>query len=1467
MANTEGISDEALCSLLTISTEDAKIGRGTGEAASFDRPTTASKPGAPRFPRRYQARREKMMELGEGQRPAAKVIRYSKPPLIHSSVSLKTKAVLETVDKHQTDADPPMESHNTPKDDNVEDEQDGTTLLRTDRRTVILSECIRERPVSSISNPTVDVQSSHLLAGRAKESRFKQRNRNKIAPTVGGFPSLDLAPVGTLTRKGRSTRPRECCPLQSSSNSDHKSHENESARSQTSDVEQNGVGMASDSMLANMSLEEIRNGIDEITSILSPSSIDFLRKRGQEKKKLLESPNANQSGKRSVTFSTGTPNSAERLERVSKESEIELEEQRVRAEKEKTANVLSSVRTPEDMDRAYNEALILGLATALPSSTLETEYSRESSDGQASSNLNDIQMLTSLLRSTALRQRLLAAKSLCSVLESDFNKMIDYRRMKSFTCDDDKNTLSKTGYPPLLPVALRCLLDDAIAISHTPLGHTLLSLALQCVQYLLMLFVHPYHLVCITQTVNVKEDPNVLSQTCFMSEVSHIPAGSELYPPTTIEPFCNEGDIKGCYRADSSSANAESDSKSFYDDPAWTLLSRMRIIPFLSNAIVCVSKYTSTETLVFIERSISSICGILALLSVRSPGVAAAISGHKVILPFIALRCLSPRIDESKNAGERSSFFRAIIALPALKLFCLLAQQSKDIAELETPFKTVISDLHGILCLGDPNEEELLLQTWSLILIRILLRYGLAANHIQSLIQLSIAHMTLQDKNEICAHYFSVFSRVCDAAMLKSCAEANTMPGDEDDHDNEDSFAMCGVWLASTAINSVSSLRTMINEHRALPKHEHLSKMKISASKVEFLGSYLSATNPSSLEGTNPLWAAMKCSFIPALSLDRCTEVHNSILNSPMLVSALDIALRWAFCADWNEINDDRNISIREEAVACFFIKSCMHFYIYFDQEESSRDKVLNKILKVLKKVRVRHQSTTNENGCIHHYRRSWFVEAEFSVLKILCKASETVIDDILPSFAFSLLGRLAIGDEAMSNFIFQQNKLFQVNETIGVLRCAHLSNAAFLPNAFLKELSGSEERKAQLNHSSTLHFAMIKHSKLRELKSLRSRCSFVAEAENELLLPLGGIWLWNVISSTTSVPEGSESVVLSEENECGKIVSHALGLLLRFEISPGKHPSSVKIGTKLYHTANVCMYPEDVLRDDFIQSATTTLYMHFTSLSTDSTLVRDFISACHYHSRVSRGGKGKSGNENPSKTCVAKQNNHGVLSTEELRALEDYVGDMCDAYIEYGGQYDMFTYFMRFFLRHEFPATIITSVLSKLQPVLNILTLHEERAATSRSLLQSMSGGMPSNDRCRRDPGIVLDSFSDALKKKDREFMRHDYVYLLAVAVLSRNLSANSQRCECGVQAMKHRLSGIQNFIFYDIVNVCKRFLHDGNGSKESLVDCVMDICLDDQAGLSTQSNFVQMKWTFDAENRETLWDCAMSSLTQQES
>jgi hypothetical protein len=204
----------------------------------------------------------------------------------------------------------------------------------------------------------------------------------------------------------------------------------------------------------------------------------------------------------------------------------------------------------------------------------------------------------------------------------------------------------------------------------------------------------------------------------------------------------------------------------------------------------------------------------------------------------------------------------------------------------------------------------------------------------------------------------------------------------------------------------------------------------------------------------------------------------------------------------------------------------------------------------------------------------------------------------------------------------------------------------------------------------------------------------------------------------------------------------------------------------------------------------------------------------------------------------------------------------MCDSYIEHGGQYDMFTLFMRFFLRPGMPTKVTSLVLSRLHPILNVLTLDEDRATTFSSLLVSVMGGLPSIDASRRDPGVILDAYSDALKKRDRELLRDDYIYLLAIAVLSRNLSLSSQRCECGVEAMKQRLSGLQSRTFYDIIKVSERFLHHGNGSSESLITVVMDICLVDEEGLLAQTESTQSDWYWDATTEDALWDITMLSL-----
>lgn len=997
MANTEGLPDEALQSLFTLSQEDAErnqhsdraslpVGRSTPSHASDDA-------AVPRFPRKYLARREQMMELGEGEVPAAKVIRASNPPIILPSSSNNKKSN----DAIVYPAPPDLTFQSTPEalhgNDGINFEDMATINQHKQHRPVILSANIQERPVNGKWNVFND-QSSQQTTGRVKASRFKQRNNLKKqsdGPTIGGFPSLDFAPVGTLTRKGRGGKILGSLPNM--------------PNSQTIESNQSGVDRAADSMLANMSLEEIHDGIDEIKSILSPASIEFLRNRSQNKKKMMSATDTKQSCSTAPVLKVAPLSNQD----DTNETGIKSGEHRARKEKEKTAQMLSSVRTPEDMDRAYNEALSLGLATELPTSTLRTNVVKD--EGQNGSNLDDIAMLTSLLRSTALRQRLLGAKDLCCLLKEKFDALVESRRNNSLFCD---NVIE---YPPLLPVALRCLLDDSIGIQHTPVGRSLLRHTLQCIRYLLMIFVNPYHLLDITKATSIgaEEDAFLLSQTHFMSEISHMPAGSEIYPPTTIEPIGDEGVSKGCYRADSSAASAESDSKAFYTDPAWTLLSRMRIIPSLSDALISESK---DDTISSSDMSITCICGILALLSVRSPGVAAAIAGHKNLLPFIVSHCLSPSIDDKiDDSSDNAAVFH--LAIPALKLLCILAQQSKDIAKLEI-FATIIPDLQAILCTG--NGE---LQMWSLVLLRILLRYGLATNHAQSLIQLSAMYMK---SDLISIHYHAVFSRLCECARIGTSATLNTTLEVIQEEESDD-LVLIGVWLSSTVQTCFTSIQTEMKEYHVMKQHDRLAKMKLTASKLQFLASYLSAIDASSI---NPIREEMKSSFVPPPTTESCNDIYNTVMNSDAFHDALILSLRWAFSNEWDVVVANDSVSLEEEAIMCRFVASFIDFDSSIHHDTLNRSGLVNVILKALEEALARNQSATPVNWqCVHPSRKSWFVTAEFNILQFLCRNMRIEYNKLVQLFAFSLVGRLAVGDEALASFIFHQDKLFQINETL----------------------------------------------------------------------------------------------------------------------------------------------------------------------------------------------------------------------------------------------------------------------------------------------------------------------------------------------------------------------------------------------------------------------------------------------------
>ncbi|KAL9180084.1 hypothetical protein ACHAXT_008054 [Thalassiosira profunda] len=265
-----------------------------------------------------------------------------------------------------------------------------------------------------------------------------------------------------------------------------------------------------------------------------------------------------------------------------------------------------------------------------------------------------------------------------------------------------------------------------------------------------------------------------------------------------------------------------------------------------------------------------------------------------------------------------------------------------------------------------------------------------------------------------------------------------------------------------------------------------------------------------------------------------------------------------------------------------------------------------------------------------------------------------------------------------MAAAIFREDKLFPARNG------AELASSGRLQALFLRELSVGD-RELQLSHSSNLYFSHYVGS---------------ANGNNgdRYVLPLSGIWMWNVLSSTNSQPDGSPLSGDDHVEELSAIVSETLGILLHLEKeSQGScYLSSISDGTKLYHLANVCLLPETILSNELVASALEALFKRLTDSeesSGDPSLVQDFIQACFEHSRLSRDTRNieEEGNEDAAAQLRGLLNpgqpSSGVFSKDELKALDDFVDDLCQSYIEWGGQYASFTGFIQFLLRQQFPA------------------------------------------------------------------------------------------------------------------------------------------------------------------------------------
>jgi len=412
MANTEGISDEDLSKLLSIDQD-------------------ATNRGMPRGLRERERMMDEFDMEGEFQ-PSAKVIRSSKRPVIKSSkkvnkVGRKSAAPsdiapLDDLGKSQGVRQPGKE-RNVGSMPSIAEKKIQT-------QTPVLAESVMERSVAPPREPE---------AKPKRVSKFKMRQQQKDAATEGGFPSFNI-PVGTFTRKGKVEKKMSQAASQSSSIG---------SSSQPSDT---------DKLLANMSKTEINESVAEIESMLSAETIQFLRNRRKKTDYGAKIKNATSEVSEEASMMKSNVNNTKMKNKViSHQMSIE--------EKERTSKILSTIRTEEELDEAFAEAMG-GISTT---------------DQEPDGNDSELEAASRLLRSTAMRQRILGAKNVCELLEARLDRLSGAR---DYSFDE-----SASDYPELLPVALRCILDSSSPQKHTQL----LSYALRAISSMVILFAHPDH--------------------------------------------------------------------------------------------------------------------------------------------------------------------------------------------------------------------------------------------------------------------------------------------------------------------------------------------------------------------------------------------------------------------------------------------------------------------------------------------------------------------------------------------------------------------------------------------------------------------------------------------------------------------------------------------------------------------------------------------------------------------------------------------------------------------------------------------------------------------------------------------------------------------------------------------------------------------------------------------------------------
>ena len=1281
MANTEGMSQEVLESLLLQQPPSRS-------SAANDTSSRSSALG-------------RRMEMPMGERPAATVIRASKN---------KRPGPLVT----------PTDPLSVPEEDRNE-----TGALRTSPIAVLGDVVERKSPRRrrKQQQPPSDNQSSRPT------SRFASRARQQQHPTTG-FPSLQV-PLGRLIHAKQ----------QHHDTNEHRSRKETKAVIKAEDTAADEVTAAArqaQSMLEQMSVQEIQQQQQELQSALAPETLAFLKQRHRHHN------NRKAPGSRVVLPSSN--------EKVSQDDDDDDDDEDELAEKERLAQVLSSVKNYQDLDAVYAQEM----------------GGRQHNDGEAAvTTASEFDNACELLRSSVPRQNLWAARVVCRTLRNDIEQ---HRRQNTAT------------YPILLPVSLRCLLDTS---TRTANGSVLHTYVLQGMYALLQLKVG------LDYDDLARDSVAFFYQEYFLDDA--IPTPEPCCSTSTMQSLhLNNEKSAVAYATGSSATSAKQDGQAFAQDPLWTLLSRMRILPRLAQLLG--DEMTTTEAIV-------AMLGILMLLVQRSPGAATAIVQHPTLMRDLLRRC-------SNNDTNK-------ITTITLRLCGLLTRQSRTAAK-------ALEEMVPLTQWWRQTNDACAEHKWALVLWRTRLRYGLSLNELPTMLTLAAPHCALGQQDRLAPFFYSAFAVIVHA--IRPLLGKNGAKVQEDDRAL---LSQAGVWLSSSRRQALQYLVDSSTSQPLAPSQggrQLVEWLQFHTSILRYIDAWLILSRTDYERDTGEF----KLEEISERDEERCIEAILALLQNDQVKIALEIAFRHCFQTELSFLPIHTADDLEQEAASCAFVEALLALATTVSHSFDSDQRTNSLVLSVRQFFLMAYPSSDTMAEIEHgmssvseRIRRCWLNRTHASLTRFLAHtSSSTSIDPVTQSLGLTVIGRLERGEESTATLLFSCDNLFH----------SHYEEDAIGPSAvstfFVRQLCLTAQTRSQLDHSFKLRYALgITSDRLGpfELQSLRSDVDRLSsEAAQVSLLPLGSLWLWKTFAGTVVDPQiGSEAIPL---------LATALQIVCNLEKDKmtgsalADYAGHLSPAGRLYYAMNLCLQPEAVIGSSSIAPLVDRLIDRY-GRHMGTSIALGFAEECESHAEIKSKDKPTAESEEEAERQLAQlldpskgPSTGNAWSNSQIRAVQAFVGDMCEAFLEYGAQYPFFITCLRLFLASDFPSQIRCDLIERLRDVLHLLSLPEDKDM-ARALAICLAGGLPSVDQSLRDNPDLLDAAASVLAKGKNVRSDTSFAVTWAIALLARSLAIHvKDESEGGLSASKRRIELMEESFVPRLLNATECFVIS-NGTVQDLI------------------------------------------------